>query len=98
MCHLSFRFVAKWERMYDISEFLEKINIASLNNDEGYSDAQFATNLAAYENELPDLSGIDIVIAGINDQRGEGINTPGKASAAIRKQLYQLHYWHTDTK
>ncbi|MEO6330121.1 MAG: formimidoylglutamase [Ginsengibacter sp.] len=85
--------------MHDLNEFFEKINVASLNNDEGYGDdAQFANHISTYENELPDLTGIDIVIAGVNDQRGGGVNMPGMASAAIRKQLYQLHYWHTDTK
>jgi arginase family enzyme len=84
--------------MYDLNEFLEKINVASLNDDNGYSDGQFANHISAYENEMPDLNEIDIVIAGINDQRGGGIIAPGKAAAAIRKELYQLNYWHTDVK
>lgn len=84
--------------MFDLNEFLEKINIAVLNDDNGYNDAQFANHISAHESELPDLTNIDIVIAGINDQRGEGNNSPGTAAAAIRRQLYQLHYWHSDTK
>ncbi|MEO6456514.1 MAG: formimidoylglutamase [Ginsengibacter sp.] len=84
--------------MDDLSGFLERIYIASLNNDKDYNDAQFANHILAYENELPDLTDIDIVILGVNDQRGEGIYAPAAASAAIRKQLYQLNYWHTDTK
>jgi arginase family enzyme len=84
--------------MFDLNEFLEKINVAILNNDNGYNDAQFASHISTYEKQLPDLTNIDIVIAGVNDQRGEGINLPGTAAAAVRRQLYQLHYWHSDTK
>ncbi len=84
--------------MHDLIEFLEKINVASINYDEGYSDAQLANNISVYENELSDLSEADIIIAGVNDQRGAGYKTSGKASEAIRRQLYKLNYWHTDIK
>lgn len=84
--------------MYDLIEFLENINIASIKNDEYYSDAQLANHISAYENELPDLTETDVVILGINDQRGNGVNLPGTSAAAIRTQLYKLNYWHTDIK
>ena len=84
--------------MYDVHDFLEPVNVAAINGDNGYNDAQFANNISIYENELPHLSDVDIVIAGVNEQRGEGIKTPGTSSGAIRKELYALHYWHTDVK
>ncbi len=84
--------------MYDLNEFLEKLNLAALSGDEGYGDGQFARYLSAYEVELPDLAAADIVLAGVDDQRGEGGGMRENASAAIRKQLYQLHYWHTDVR
>jgi arginase family enzyme len=79
-------------------EFLESINVASFNDDKGYSDEQYGNHISPYEDELPDLSKADIVITGINEYRGEGINTTRHAPKAIRSQLYQLHYWHTDIK
>jgi formiminoglutamase len=86
------------ESMYELNDFLESINIASLNDDEGYNTEQFASNILVYENEVPDLSQIDVVIAGVNDQRGGGINMPAKAAEVVRRQLYKLNYWHTDVK
>lgn len=82
--------------MDDLYEFLLPINKASLNDDEGYNDSQLATIIAAYEEEMPDLAGVDIVITGINEFRGDGFEGTENAADAIRKQLYQLHYWHKD--
>jgi formiminoglutamase len=79
--------------MYDLQEFLEPINPAFFNDDKGYNDGQLANFISAYESELPDLEETDIVIAGINGNETMGDND---AANAIRKQLYQLHYWHTD--
>jgi formiminoglutamase len=79
--------------MYDLHEFLEPINPAPYNNDKGYNDGQLANFIAAYEDELPDLEDTDIVIVGIN---GNEMMTENNAANAIRKQFYQLHYWHTD--
>jgi formiminoglutamase len=82
--------------MYDLHEFLSPINKASLNDDKGYNDRQLANFIKVYEEEIPDLSGIDIVIAGVNEFRGDGFVAEENAADAIRKQLYQLHYWHKD--
>ena len=79
-------------------DFLQPVNISSFNDDKGYSDEQFGNHISAYQDELPDISGADIVIIGINENRGEGMNKEGHAAEAIRSQLYQLHYWHTDIK
>ena len=82
--------------MYDLHEFLSPINKASLNDDKGYNDSQLANFIKVYEEEIPDLSEIDIVIAGINEFRGDGFVAEENAADAIRRQLYQLHYWHKD--
>lgn len=84
--------------MNDLHEFLESINIAAINEDEGYNKDQLANNIDVYEYSFPDLAKADIIIAGINEQRGDGIKTTGNAPNAIRKQLFRLHYWHTDIK
>ncbi|KAA9039569.1 formimidoylglutamase [Ginsengibacter hankyongi] len=82
--------------MYDIHEFLTPINIAAINNDEGYNESQLAGFIKIYENEFPDLTGIDIVIAGINEFRGDGFIAQEDAADAVRRQLYQLYSWHKD--
>jgi arginase family enzyme len=82
--------------MYDLHEFLEPINFAYLNDDKKYNDGQLAHFVKAYEDEMPDLEGVDIVITGINEFRGEGFIAKENAADAVRKKLYQLHYWHKD--
>ncbi len=83
--------------MYDLLDFLSPVNIHSLNDDGGYNDGQFAKRISVYENELPDITNADIVLVGVDEYRGSGIfNDNIYASDAIRKQLYQLHYWHFD--
>jgi arginase family enzyme len=83
--------------MYDLHDFLTPIAVHELNNDNGYTDGQLAKHIAIYENELPDITHADIVIAGVNETRGSGtFDNTISAADAVRKQLYQLHYWHTD--
>ena len=47
--------------MYDLHDFLTAIPVHELNDDKGYTDGQFAKHIAIYENELPDITGADIV-------------------------------------
>jgi formiminoglutamase len=82
--------------MYDLQEFLLPINVAALNNDNSYNDSQLAGIIKIYEEELPDLEGIDLVLLGINEFRGDGFVSKENAADAVRRQLYQLHYWHKD--
>ena len=82
--------------IYDLQEFLLPINKSAINNDEPYNDSQLGNSIKIYEDELPDLTGVDIVITGINDFRGDGFVAEKNATDVVRKQLYQLHYWHKD--
>lgn len=82
--------------MYDLHEFLLPVNKALLNDDKEYNDRQLANFINIYEEEIPDVSAADIVIAGVNEFRGDGFVAELVAADAIRKQLYQLHYWHKD--
>lgn len=83
--------------MYDLHDFLTAIPLHELNDDNGYTDGQLAKHIAIYENEIPDISAADIVLVGVNETRGSGgFDNSINAANAIRKQLYQLHYWHTD--
>ena len=82
--------------MYDLHEFLNPVNKSSLNDDKGYNESQVAGSIKIYEEELPDLTGVDIVMAGINEFRGEGFVGEANSADAVRKQFYQLFYWHKD--
>lgn len=85
--------------MYDLHDFLLPIDIHALNEDSGYNDGQIAKHIIGYDSEIPDVSTADIVLVGIGETRGGGIFNNGfEAANAIRKQLYQLHYWHFDVK
>ncbi len=83
--------------MYGLHDFLSHVNIHSLNNDQGYNDGQIAKQILINEGEIPDLEKADIVLVGICECRGSGHLEPSSAAPdAIRKQLYQLHYWHKE--
>jgi arginase family enzyme len=85
--------------MQDLHDFLSPIKIQEINDDNGFTDGQLAKHIAIFETEIPDISETDIVIVGIGETRGSGTQTGDSyAPDKIRKQLYQLHYWHTDTK
>ncbi len=85
--------------MHDLTDFLEPVSVAELNNDEGYTDGQFAKHILIYENDLPELDDVEIVLIGLLETRGDsflqGLNN---AADTIRKHLYRLNYWHTDIK
>ena len=85
--------------MLDLIDFLHPVTMHELNDDNGFTDGQFAKHIDVYETEFPDLEEIDIVLVGSGEMRGSGIFI-GESNAAdlVRKQLYQLHYWHTDIK
>jgi formiminoglutamase len=85
--------------MYDLHDFLSPVDIHLLNEDSGYNDGQFAKHIHIYSEELPDITDTDIVLVGVDEFRGSGnFDTNINAANIIRKQLYQLHYWHFDTK
>ena len=85
--------------MNDLQDFLSPVHIDGLNNDSGYNDGQLARHIQAYHDEIPDISNADIVLLGVGESRGSGIfDARNDAPDAIRKQLYQLYYWHTDIK
>ncbi len=85
--------------MYDLHDFLVPVDIHLLNEDSGYNDGQIAKHINIHSEELPDITDADIVLVGVDEFRGSGnFNENIHAANIIRKQLYQLHYWHFDTK
>jgi arginase family enzyme len=84
--------------MYDLQDFLAPINVAELNDDNDYNDSQMGSIVKINEGYIPDLEGIDIVLVGINEYRGEAYLPKDNSANEIRKQFYLLHYWHQNVQ
>lgn len=83
--------------MQDLHDFLEPVKMHEINDDKSYTDGQMAKHISIFESDLPDLSNIDIVIAGISETRGNGFAyKPDDAADIIRRHFYQLHCWHPE--
>lgn len=81
---------------YDLHEYLTSINLAEISGDTTYNDSQMASVIKINEDEIPDLTDIDIVIVGVNEFRGNGFIAEENPADAIRKKFYELHYWHKE--
>jgi formiminoglutamase len=85
--------------MQDFQDFLEPISLAILSDDEGYIDGQIGKHILTEETEYFDVNNADVVLVGVLESRGNGgREKENNAADVIRKQLYKLHYWHTDIK
>ncbi len=83
----------------NIADFLSPVNLHELSNDEGYKDGQLGKIIAVYDEEFPDLDEAQLVIVGCGEQRGSGlIHGQSEAPDKIRRQFYNLFYWHQDIK
>jgi arginase family enzyme len=85
--------------MYDLHDFLEPVLLHSLFGDNTYNDGQLAKHIAVHQTAIPDITDADIVLVGVTENRGSGIfeNTED-APDVIRKQLYQLYFWHKEMR
>ena len=83
--------------MQDLIDFLLPVSLSEISEDVGYTDGQLGKHVLMFESHIPDVSDVDVVIVGINEWRGGGKQTTDYAEInAIRKQLFRLHYWHTN--
>jgi formiminoglutamase len=82
-----------------IVDFLEPINIYEISNDEGYRDTQLGKHIQMYEEYLPEIHEVDMVLIGCNDLRGLGINNyTHNIANTIRSEFFSLYHWHKDIK
>lgn len=85
--------------MTDLTDFLEPLTLLNIREDENFLPGQMGHHTLFFEEELPELDGVNVVIAGITEYRGDGLSEADSfATDAIRKHLYRLHYWHTEIK
>ena len=83
----------------NIADFLSPLNLAEISDDEGYKDGQLGRIVAVYEDEFPELDEVQLVLLGCGEQRGAGIIGPeSHAADRVRREFYQLYYWHTDVR
>ncbi|MEO7310886.1 MAG: formimidoylglutamase [Chitinophagaceae bacterium] len=76
-----------------LADFLTPVNVFMISDDEGYLPGQLGQVLT--ETAAADAQ---IVLIGCNEFRGAGISAPVHSADSIRKQLYQLYYWHGDIR
>jgi formiminoglutamase len=85
--------------MQDIYDYLEPISLAEISEDEGYVEGQFGKIVATNQEEEFNINAVDIIIVGVKETRGNSNGVKeNDAAKIIRKNLYRLHYWHTDIK
>ena len=83
----------------NLSEFLDPVNLHEISFDEAYKDGQLGSTIELYNENFPDIDDADIVIVGCGEQRGSGlIHGQSKAPDVIRRNFYQLYYWHKDVR
>ena len=84
---------------YDsLSDFLEPIDKHVISDDMGYKERQIGKLIQVNEGHLPDVDDADIVLIGCNEQRGGGNIAESSPADAVRKEFYNLYYWHNDIK
>src|ERR1700710_741997 len=85
---------------FNLTDFLTPVNLAELSDDQLYHDGQIGKSISVYETDFPEIFDADIILVGCNEQRGNGKSNQQflTAADAVRRQFYQLYYWHTDIK
>ena len=80
-------------------DFLDPLDIAMIQNDEELKEGQMGKSISVYQDEFPDLTDIDIIIASCEDLRGDGqLGNTSAGLHAVRKEFYSLYYWHKEIK
>jgi arginase family enzyme len=94
-----FHYLAYMSYNRNLTELLDPVNLHEINFDEVYKDGQLGSSISLYHNDFPDIEEFDIIIVGCGEQRGSGlIHGQSKAPDIIRRNFYQLYYWHPDVR
>jgi len=80
-------------------DFFTPVNVREIKKESGFLNSQLGSIMTIYEQDFPDLDGVDMAIVGVADDR-KAINNEGCAQAAdaFRKKFYQLHQGEHKTK
>ena len=83
--------------MQDLQDFLTPVSFTAISEDEAYSDGRIGHHILTQHDDDFDIDTADIVIIGVKEARGNGLpEKENNAADIIRKELYRLHYWHTE--
>lgn len=77
-----------------LSDFLEPVNLAMIIGDLEMREGQMGRTIRLHQEQMPDISEADIVIAGCDELRGDGDPSSKAGIDNIRKELYALFAWH----
>jgi arginase family enzyme len=78
-----------------IVDFLDPVDLSAISSGAEYKHGQVGKEISAFFEKFPDLSESDMILVGCGEERGLGNNRINYAAPdAIRKQFYQLFYWH----
>lgn len=81
----------------NVTDFLTPLNIHVLSDDEAYKTGQIGKQIKVYDETFPDLDEADVIFVGCNEERGSKVRKAiANAADAIRRQFYQLYYWHPE--
>jgi arginase family enzyme len=81
-----------------IEDFLEPLSKKIISGDAGYKNGQVGNVISMYEEHFPDLDDVQLVIVGCGERRGAGQKIINHGPDEIRKEFYDLFYWHTEVK
>ncbi|MFN6374172.1 MAG: arginase family protein [Chitinophagia bacterium] len=79
-----------------LSDFLEPVNLSQITGDGEMREGQMGRTILIHQQELPDISNADIVIAGCEELRGDGFPGAKAGIDNIRKEFYALYSWHNN--
>jgi arginase family enzyme len=84
--------------MFDSLDYLMPVSLHELFGDTVFNDGQLGQKIILHtEEQFPDLELVDLVIIGLEENRGSGPTySTSDAANAVRRQLYPLHGWHED--
>ncbi|MDQ3683423.1 MAG: arginase, partial [Bacteroidota bacterium] len=82
----------------NITDFLVPVNKDTLSNNVGYKEGQIGKTIQVFEETFPDLDDVQMVLVGCGEQRGAGLYTISNAADEVRREFYNLFYWHIDVR
>ncbi len=85
--------------MQDLRFFFEPVHFAEQQGERKYHPLQWGSKLITSAEEAFDIDAADIFILGCCEGRGSNLVADYSQSAnAVRTQLYDMYYWHTDVR
>ena len=84
----------------NIADFLSPVSKSELSFDQGYKEGMVGHVIKIHDEDgFPDVDEADLIFIGCGEQRGNGHHMAYSAAPdSIRRQFYQLYFWHHDLR